>query len=112
MNRRNLLKGAVTIPIAGALNACSREPEPSKPSRGTLKVILNGPFGVVLQSAKDYRITAYVPTDPAHEHELRFRGPSELAGSETKTGKAPTYYFELLRDGLDIDRGSPRVDQG
>src|SRR5215467_6868914 len=106
MNRRNLLKGAVTIPIASALSSCKGESY--KPSKGTLKVILYGPFGVVLQSGKDYRITAYVPSDPAHEHELRFRGPSELHGSETKTGKSPSYYFELLRDGLAIDRGSPR----
>lgn len=110
MNRRNLLAAVVSLPVAGALNACRRKPQP--PARATLKVILNGPFGVVLQSANDYRITAYVPSDPAHEHELRFRGPTEVAGSETKTGKSATYYFELRGEGLDIDRGSPRIDQG
>lgn len=115
MNRRNLLKGAVTIPIATALNACSHEPERSensKPSQGTLKIILNGPFGVVLQSASDYRIIAYVPSDPAGEHELRFRGPTEVAGRETKKGKSPYYRFSLAETGLDLGRGRPRIDQG
>src|SRR5215469_2746023 len=110
MNRRNLLGAMCTLPVAGVLSACKGERE-HRPS-GTLKVILNGPFGVVLDSAKDYRITAYVPTDPQHEHELLFRGPSEFAGKEAKTGKSPTYYFELLHDGLDIDKGRPRIDQG
>jgi len=100
MNRRNLLKGAVAIPVATALNACSREREPSGPpkgAQGTLKVILNGPFGVVLFSNKDFRITAYVPSDPEGEHELRFRGPAEVAGRETKKGKSPYYQSRCLR---------------
>ena len=115
MNRRNLLKGVVAIPVATALNACSHEREPSAPPKGeqgTLRVILNGPFGVVLQSRNNYRITAYVPSDPAGEHELRFRGPAEVAGRETKGGKSPYYQFTLPEKGLDIGRGSPRVDQG
>ena len=110
MNRRNLLGAMCTLPVAGALSACKDKHE-HRPS-GTLKVILNGPFGVVLDSAKDWRITAYVPSDPQHEHELRFRGPSEFAGRETKTGKSPTYYFEVLHEGLDIGKGRPRIDQG
>lgn len=112
MNRRNWLKSAVAIPVAAALSSCKHEPEPSKGSQGTLKVILNGPFGVVLKSAANYRITAYVPSDPAAEHELRFQGPMEVAGKETKNGKSPYYEFKLLERGLDIGQGSPRVDQG
>jgi len=118
MNRRNLLKGAVTAPIITALNACSRErgergpSEAQKPSPGTLKIILNGPFGVVLHSEKDYRITAYVPSDPEGEHELRFQGPTQVAGKETKGGKYPSYRFALSEAGLDIGHGQPRIDQG
>lgn len=113
MNRRNLLKTALSIPVAGALNACRREPPPPRAPEGTLRVILNGPFGVVLESAADYRrIIAYVPSDPQHEHELRFRGPSDVAGRESANGKLPTYSFKLLREGLEIGRGRPRIDQG
>lgn len=109
MNRRSLLKGVVALPIASSIAACRREPESSK---GTLRVILNGPFGVVIDRDNDYRITAYVPTDPNHEHELRFRGPGELAGNESKDGKSPSYHYQLLSDGLVVHRGSPRVDAG
>lgn len=112
MNRRKLLQGMVTVPVAGALAGCRREPEPAKASRGTLRVILNGPFGVVLQKDKDYRITAYVPTDPGHEHELRFKGPANIAGKESKTGKSPSYRFTILDEGLEIGQGRPRIDQG
>lgn len=116
MNRRNLLRGAMTIPLASAISACKRErepePEPSKPSQGALKIILNGPFGVVLHSTQDYRITAYVPSDPQREHEFRFSGPSQVAGRESKDDRSPTYSFELLHDGLEVGRGRPRIDQG
>lgn len=115
MNRRNLLKTALSIPVAGALNACKSEPPPPTPRtpEGTLRVILNGPFGVVLESADDYhRIVAYVPSDPQHQHELRFQGPAEVAGRESQNGKSPTYSFRLLPDGLDIGHGRPRIDQG
>lgn len=108
MNRRSLLKGVVALPIASSIAACRREGKPS----ATLRVILNGPFGVVIDRDNDYRITAYVPTDPNHEHELRFRGPAELAGSESKDGKPPNYHYELLPEGLDVHRGNPRVDAG
>lgn len=108
MNRRSLLKGVVALPIASSIAACRREGKPS----ATLRVILNGPFGVVIDRDNDYRITAYVPTDPNYEHELRFRGPAELAGSESKGGKPPNYHYELLPEGLDVHRGNPRVDAG
>lgn len=112
MNRRNWLKSAVAVPVAAALSSCKHEPEPSKGSQATLKVILNGPFGVVLKSTANYRITAYVPTDPAAEHELRFQGPTQVAGKEAKNGKSPYYEFRLPEQGLEIGQGSPRIDQG
>lgn len=110
MNRRKVLKGIAAVPVAGVLAGCRREP--ARPVRGVLRVILNGPFGVVLESDKDYHITAYVPSDPEREHELRFRGPLDRTGSEPKTGKSPSYRFALGEEGLDIGKGQPQIDQG
>ena len=112
MNRRKVLKGIAAVPVAGVLAGCRREP--ARPVRGVLRVILNGPFGVVLESDKDYHITAYVPSDPEREHELRFLGPldANVAGREPKTGKPPSYRFALGEEGLDIGKGQPQIDQG
>jgi hypothetical protein len=112
MNRRNLLKTALSVPVAGMLSACKGDTSSGRASKGILKVILNGPFGVVLDSKNKYQITAYVPSDPLHEHELFFRGPGEPAGREAKSGKSPSYYYKLPSKGLDIGEGRPQIDQG
>jgi hypothetical protein len=112
MNRRNLLRSLATIPAVSTLAACQKQPQPSRESAGTLKVILNGPFGVVINRENDFHVTAYVPSDPLHKHELRFRGPMEVAARESKSGKSPSLFFKLFVDGLEIGRDRPRIDQG
>ena len=116
MNRRELLQALLVLPGASLLSSC--QPSPNDDQKGystsgkgektaTLKVILQGPFAVVMQKGeggKVKRITAFVPLDPAHE--FRFQMPSQVE----KT--ASQYQFVLPSDGLQISGASPYVDHG
>lgn len=111
MNRRKLLGGMLSLPVMSVLSSCKRGEENKPSSKGaTLHVILHGPFGVVLKQDDKFRITAYVPTDPKHEHELNFLKLYPPIGKEGE--KSERYHFELSDEGLEIGRGSPRIDQG
>src|SRR5690349_1921953 len=80
MNRRHILKAMLSVPIAGALGGCRHTDHPSSRG-GTLRVILQGPFAVVIDRKKNYRITAFVPytegKDPINDHEFRYAAPIE-----------------------------------
>jgi hypothetical protein len=108
MNRRRLLQGLAALPLAGALSGCKE-----RPATGTLKVILHGPFGViVVKNGKDYRINAFVPSTPPDmqlKHELRFRTPMKPPLGSESDGKR--YTFELGKKGLQIaDDRPPYLD--
>lgn len=117
MNRRKLLGGMLSLPVAGILSSCKDDHEENRTSgsKGTLKVILHGPFGVVLKQDEGDRVTAYVPFDPdqqklGYSHELRFPDLSHVV--EGGREKAPNYNIQVLDEGLEKTQGVLRVDQG
>src|SRR5262245_8770303 len=79
MNRRRLIKTMLAAPVVAALGGCTSEkenvnasPTPAVPSSrgGTLKVILHGPFVVVID-AEGHRVKAFLPYDDDGLHQLR-----------------------------------------
>jgi len=118
MNRRSVLRGLAAFPIATALAGCHRDgrtdddrhpegkPTPTRPSGvRKLRVILMGPFAVVQQKDRNYRIKAYVPYDDEGKHEFRF--PSPLV----QENKHKTYQFKLLEESLETSN-QPYIDRG
>lgn len=106
MNRRKLLQGVIALPAMGLLSSCRGKEAPAK---GTLKVYLHGPFGVVIQAKNQNRITAFVPTDPQKQHEFYFEIPDDPTGGESQ-GKR--FSFELRDKGLEISGRQPYIDRG
>ncbi|HEY6250082.1 MAG TPA: hypothetical protein VI685_08975 [Candidatus Angelobacter sp.] len=112
MKRRELLRGLFALSAAGILNGCrdgekgDHDHEPKNPA--TLKVVLQGPFAVVLKKKdKTYSVSAFIPPDP--KHQFRFQLPSK-EGIQTS---APKYQFTLGPEGLDInERRRPYMDHG
>jgi hypothetical protein len=123
MNRRTLLKALASLPVAGALGGCRREPasdnkpagtpEPSPDGgqAGILRVALHGPFGVVIEKSRQFRIQAFVPSDDRKMHELRLLNLPSDKDVKRENGK-DRYDFELLEDGLEVNRRQPYVDHG
>lgn len=110
MNRRRLLHAMAALPFAGAFAGCKASPPGTEKAEGTLKLILHGPFGVVILRRGDrYRVNAFVPRDPEKLHEFRFRTPTYLVGSEAQ-GKS--YRFELQNEGLELSSRPPYIDTG
>ena len=122
MNRRHILKAMLSVPIAGALGGCRPEHTDHPPSRGgTLKVILQGPFAVVIDTKKNYKITAFVPytegKDPSNDHEFRYAAPIEPdntnvhpeRGAERKPNQ---YQFVLEESNLETNERMPHIDAG
>jgi hypothetical protein len=64
-----------------------------------------GPFAVVQQKDRDYRIKAYVPYDDERLHEFRFPGPLTVEKKHT------SYQFTLKVEGLKTP-GPAYVDSG
>lgn len=110
MRRRELLRGLFALSAAGVLNGChdsghDHDGEPKKPA--TLKVVLQGPFAVVLKKRDDrFVVSAFIPPDPLHE--FRFQKPTP----ESVQTSAPKYHFTLDADGLAVTGRRPYMDHG
>src|SRR5882672_8030498 len=117
MNRRHLLQAMLTVPAMSALNGCRyvhNDRHPFPPSRGgTLKVILQGPFALVLDVKNHYRIKAFVPFDDDGKHEFRFGNPQEYPPKvEGDPGNRNRYHFTLLEQNLEINERPRHIDAG
>jgi hypothetical protein len=109
MNRRNLLKGMMAVPVAGALgcHAEIKESDESKvPRKGTLRVVLNGAFAIVVQKNARNRLRVFSPRELSNLHEFYFNDPTQ------PMAKSQAHNFELLPDGLEASRRAPEVDGG
>jgi hypothetical protein len=118
MNRRDVLKGMVALPVVGALGGCHPDDQ-HHPSRGsyTLNVILQGPFAVVVPKKggdeKDHKIRAFVPFDPDSLHEFRFQTLLDPpVDSENSHTPHKTHEYGLSADGLEENERSPYIDHG
>lgn len=116
MKRRQLLQAMLSVPIVSALGGCRHEhPDkhfPPLPARGgTLRVILQGPFALVVDTTKNNKITAYVPFTDDQKHEFRFLDPSKPFSNED-SGKRNRYKFTLPETNLEISDRPPSIDSG
>jgi len=120
MNRRHLIKAMLSVPIAGALGGCRHEHKdhpPFPPSRGgTLQLILQGPFAVVIDTKNHYRIKAFVPYSENNEHEFRYaspidRGNDKIFQEQDKEGRHQ-YQFTLEEHNLETNDRMPYIDAG
>ena len=116
MNRRHLLQAMLSVPVVSAIGGCRHEHRSnphSVPARGgTLRVMLQGPFALVLDTTNKYKITAYVPFTDDQTHEFRFLDPSKRRSSESEAGKRNHYEFTLPKDYLEISDRLPNIDSG
>jgi len=113
MKRRELLRGLFALSAVGVLNGCKEgaktdhdDPHREPKNPAILKVVLQGPFAVVLKR-KDERFTvsAFIPPDPAHQ--FRFQTPTSVVEKP-----APKYHFTLGTEGLDLSERRPYLDHG
>ena len=117
MNRRHLLQAMFTVPVIGALGGCRRDYHghhafPSSRG-GTLLVILQGPFALVLDTKNHYRIKAFVPFDDDGKHEFRFGDPHNSAAlGEGEPGNRHRYQFTLPENNLEISEQPRHIDAG
>ncbi len=104
MNRRDALKALLAAPLAGALGGCAKHihRHPLRPA--VLRVVLQGPFAVIVHKNEGNRITAYVPVDPDNLHKFRFQ---KLSMDRTD----PHYQFELKTNGLTKSSRPPYIDR-
>jgi len=109
MNRRRLLKQLLALPVATAVGGCGFFHPKQSPIK-SLKILLQGPFAVLIQQNQKYRIKAYVPHDDKYIHEFRYRDPSRNPLGEDKGQNS--YEFSLGNDGLEISEESPYIDHG
>ncbi|HEV2990313.1 MAG TPA: hypothetical protein VG759_17870, partial [Candidatus Angelobacter sp.] len=82
---------------------------PSQPGLSkikTLRVVLRGPFVVLVRSELHNRITVYIPQDAEGIHQFRY------PNAETPQTRYESYHFELPEQGLEINRDRPYVDHG
>jgi hypothetical protein len=115
MNRRDVFKGMLALPVVSALGGCHPDDQ-RHPSRSghTLKVILEGPFAVVVpkKGGDDHKIRAFVPFDPGSLHEFRFHTPTNIVDSENSHTPPKTHAYSLSADGLEENERSPYIDHG
>src|SRR5579872_1174164 len=81
------------------------QPFPPGPSRvSLLKVVLRGPFVVIVRRDHDNRLLAYIPFDDMHE--FYFPSPDTAQTAES-------FHFDLSESGLETpSRPAPYVDHG
>lgn len=108
MKRRELLQGLFALSAAGFVTGChgSEMPENEQSKApATLKVILQGPFAVVLRKRDErFTVSAFIPPDPSHQ--FRFGTPMTVESSATK------YHFTLEPEGLEVTGRYPYIDHG
>lgn len=120
MNRRHMLQAMLSVPIAGALGGCRHEHKHHPPfplSRGgTLKVILQGPFAVVIDTKNQYRIKAFVPYSDNNDHEFRYAasidGDNDKIFHEKDEKGRHQYQFTLEEHNLETNDRMPYIDAG
>jgi hypothetical protein len=116
MKRRHLLQAMLTVPVVSALGGCRHEhrdhPRPLPARGGTLRVMLQGPFALVLDTTNKNKITAYVPFTDDQTHEFRFLDPSKRIDGERDPGKRNQYKFTLPENNLEISSRPPIIDSG
>jgi hypothetical protein len=111
MNRRNLMKAMLTLPLVGALGGCrEKRSGDSAASQGTLRIVLHGPFALVLYGAPA-RIKAFVPFDDEKQRRHVFRYPTPK-DSVAKESDHTSFHFELPPEGLEVNQRLPYVDHG
>lgn len=117
MNRRDLLQAMLAVPVVGAIGGCrhqNNDHHPIPPARGgALKVILQGPFALVVDTKNHNRIKAFAPFDGDGKHEFRFGNPQDsFVSGEGDRSKRNRFDFKLSADGLEIDERQPHIDAG
>lgn len=106
MNRRELLRGLAAGSLVTAIPGCYGHEEQSKAvineqaerKTSTLKIVLNGPFGIVFEKSKPGQVTAFVPFDPQRLHQFYFNemASAKDAGKDSKR----SYKFRLDPRGI------------
>ena len=82
MKRRDLLKGLVMVPALSMFGSAfddDKDKPKGKPSHrsgpvGFLRIVLNGPFTLVLDQKQPDRITFFCPIDPDKLHKFYLNG--------------------------------------
>src|SRR2546421_11621769 len=116
MKRRELLKGMLSAPaialMSGYAPGFQQRASHAQPSRiTTLRVILQGPFALVMQKDQGYRIKAFVPYDREEQHEFRFRTPMDVV-TPAKHSCQVRHEFSLSEHGLQTTPTRPYIDHG
>jgi hypothetical protein len=119
MNRRRLLQAMLSVPVAGALGGCRHEHSDHQffpPSRGgTLQLILQGPFAVVIDTKNHYRVKAFVPYSDTNDH-VFYAPPSDRDDNkffhEQGEKGRNQYQFTLEEHNLETNDRMPHIDAG
>lgn len=104
------------MPVLGAMGGCRHRfgrSSSNSSTINTLRIILQGPFAVVMQKDQGYRVKAFVPYDREGKHEFRLGTPLDSDIVRPRVTSCPVgYQFTLSDHGLLTTPGQPYVDRG
>jgi hypothetical protein len=103
MRRRDLLKGLAVVPALSMFGSAlsDKKKKAGRPGpAGILRIVLNGPFAMVLDQKQPDKISFFCPIDPDKLH--RFYLNSFAKPYDDGQDPKRTYHFELPNNGLDI----------
>ena len=119
MDRRDLLRGLLAMPIASTLGAGQHKAKgssyPPRPAAsGKLSVVVDGAFAIVVQKDRGSRIRIFTPREENDKHQFYFFDDPKRRDHKGPLRPQPTnrvYNFELSSEGLRTQT-EPEIDTG
>ena len=119
MDRRDLLRGLLAMPIASTLGAGQHKAKgssyPPRPAAsGKLSVVVYGAFAIVVQKDRGSRIRIFTPREENDKHQFYFFDDPKRRDHKGPLRPQPTnrvYNFELSSEGLRTQT-EPEIDTG
>ena len=126
MDRRALLQGLLTLPMASALHGLQSQTSTQSqsstqhiPSKGTgahtktpaiLRVVLDGAFTVVVRADNFWNVEVFTPRHPSHQFRFYGSNMDKIYDAENQKSSFPTSHFALHQDGLKENPAPPTVN--
>jgi hypothetical protein len=114
MDRRALLQGLLTLPIASVLNGgiqaqTSDHNNSQAKSPVTLRIVLDGAFTVVLRADNFWNVEVFTPRSRMHQFRFFGNQMDKMYKQDSYSGFRP-HHFALRPDGLKGNAGPPAIN--
>lgn len=126
MDRRALLQGLLTLPMASALHGLQSQTSTQSQSStqyhpssstdthtkapATLRVVLDGAFTVIVRADNFWNIEVFTPRHPSHQFRFFGRRMDKMYDADNQGRSFPASHFALRPDGLKENPAPPTVN--